>query len=87
MRSRAEWWVDWWGRNLESEDHRMSAQGDLRKRLEVIADMMPLTERERRLAEFILDGDGETNMVEVVRTEPEWWGERATKAVDYLEPQ
>jgi hypothetical protein len=65
----------------------MSAQGDLRKRLEVIADMMPLTERERRLAEWILYGDGQTNMADHVRAEPEWWGERATKAVDYLEPQ
>jgi hypothetical protein len=65
----------------------MSAQGDLRDRLNEIAGMIPLSDRERKLAEWILYGDGEYNNATAVRAEPEWWGVEAVRAVNYLEPE
>lgn len=55
----------------------MSALGDLRGRLETIHDMLPLSDREKVLAQMVLEGDGDIDIAADIRQEPQWWGEKA----------
>jgi hypothetical protein len=63
----------------------MSALGTLRDRLNEIHDMMPLTERERRLARWVLWGDGEACIMEQIEASPAWWGEKAVETAKILD--
>lgn len=65
----------------------MSAMGDLRKRLEEIHSMMPLTDREKKLASWILYGDGEVNIPEEISCDPDWWGPKAVEAAAMIEAE
>lgn len=65
----------------------MSASGDLRARLEEIHDMMPLSDRERKLAEWVLYGDGEVSIAEEIQTDSNWWGPKAVEVLKTLEAE
>jgi hypothetical protein len=63
----------------------MGAMGDLRSRLREIHGMMPLSEREKKLASWVLHGDGETDITSEVRDDPNWWGKEALEVIEALE--
>jgi len=60
----------------------MSADADMRDTLETIAEMLPLSHREMKLAEMVVFGyaNGQLSLLEEVESDPDWWGEKAAKA-------
>ena len=65
----------------------MSYEGTLRDRLDNIARMMPLSEREKTLAGWVIVGDGQMSVFTDMKDDPEWWGPKAIEAVRHVLPE
>ena len=56
----------------------MSYEADVRDMLEAIADMEPLTDRERQIVQSFVFADG---AIEELRDDPRWTGHKATRVL------
>ena len=65
----------------------MSYIGTIRTKLELIHDMLPLTERELTLAIWAVEGNGEMELADDIAKQPKWWGEKAAKAYKVLQDE